>query len=106
VAVIATHSPVVLQEVPRDCVWKLRRAGRRWIPARPEIETFGENVGVLTTEVFGLEVTQSGFHKILQSKVDQGMSMSDIIEEFEGKLGGEGRSIVRGMIRRRDTAAS
>lgn len=27
VAIIATHSPVVLQEVPRSCVWKLRRTG-------------------------------------------------------------------------------
>ena len=27
VAIIATHSPVVLQEVPKSCVWKLRRSG-------------------------------------------------------------------------------
>ncbi len=27
VSIIATHSPVVLQETPRDCVWKLRRVG-------------------------------------------------------------------------------
>lgn len=57
VAVIATHSPVVLQEVPRSCVWKLRRSGAVAAVERPAIETFGENVGVLTREVFGLEVT-------------------------------------------------
>ena len=28
VAIIATHSPVVLQEVPRSCVWKIVRHGR------------------------------------------------------------------------------
>jgi predicted ATPase len=27
VAIVATHSPVVLQEVPRSCVWKIRRSG-------------------------------------------------------------------------------
>ncbi len=27
VGIIATHSPVILQEVPRACVWKLRRNG-------------------------------------------------------------------------------
>ncbi len=32
VAIIATHSPVVLQEVPQKCVWKLRRslAAKHW----------------------------------------------------------------------------
>jgi predicted ATP-dependent endonuclease of OLD family len=60
VAIIATHLPVVLQEVPRTCVWKLRRSGSLLTAAPPEIETFGENVGVLTREAFGLEVTRSG----------------------------------------------
>ena len=27
VGVIATHSPVIVQEVPKDCVWILRRVG-------------------------------------------------------------------------------
>ena len=44
VAIIATHSPVVLQEVPRSCSWKLRRSGRVTIAERPAVETFGENV--------------------------------------------------------------
>jgi AAA domain, putative AbiEii toxin, Type IV TA system len=48
VAIIATHSPVILQEVPKSCVWMLRRAGDISIAERPTVETFGENVGVLT----------------------------------------------------------
>jgi predicted ATP-dependent endonuclease of OLD family len=35
VAVIATHSPVVLQEVPKSCAWKLRRSGRVALAERP-----------------------------------------------------------------------
>jgi predicted ATPase len=53
-AIVATHSPVVLQEVPKDCVWVLRRSGETVHVERPDIETFGENTGVLTREVFGL----------------------------------------------------
>lgn len=60
VAIIATHSPVVLQEVPRSCVSRLRRVGDSVTVESPAIETFGENVGTLTSEVFGLEVTNSG----------------------------------------------
>jgi predicted ATP-dependent endonuclease of OLD family len=66
VAIVATHSPVVLQEVPRSCAWNLRRTGAVVNAERLELETFGENVGTLTREVFGLEVTHSGFHKMLQ----------------------------------------
>ena len=51
VAIIATHSPVVLQEVPASCAWKIRRTGQAFPAERPDIETFGENVGVLTREV-------------------------------------------------------
>ena len=69
VAIIATHSPVVLQETPRTCVWKLRRSGSLQTADQPEIETFGENVGILTREAFGLEVTRSGFHREIEKAV-------------------------------------
>ncbi|WP_286397128.1 ATP-dependent nuclease [Acinetobacter towneri] len=51
IAIIATHSPVVLQEIPRKCVWKLFRHGKNVEIDRPKIETFGESVSDLTTEV-------------------------------------------------------
>lgn len=54
VALIATHSPVVLQEVSNLCVWKLFRQGNLSSIKRISRNTFGENVGVLTHEVFGL----------------------------------------------------
>ncbi|MEW2329418.1 AAA family ATPase [Micromonospora chersina] len=103
VAIIATHSPVVLQEVPRVCAWKLRRSGEIVVAERPEIETFGENVGVLTREVFGLEVTRAGFHKLLRDAVAEGHSYEGIFERFEGRLGGEARALVRGLIAVRES---
>ncbi|SAK99929.1 hypothetical protein AWB78_05855 [Caballeronia calidae] len=96
VAIIATHSPVVLQEVPRSCVWKLTRVGREASASRPEIETFGENVGVLTREVFTLEVTQTGFHRLITEK-SQSASYESIMAEFGGQLGAEGRALARAL---------
>jgi ABC-type cobalamin/Fe3+-siderophores transport system ATPase subunit len=98
VAIIATHSPVVLQEVPKSCVWKLRRSGAISKAERPESETFGENVGILTREVFGLEVTQSGFHRMLQEAVDEGADYEKVVQRFGGQLGAEARAIVRALI--------
>ena len=98
-AVVATHSPVVLQEVPSDCVWKLQRSGNALAAERPQIETFGENVGTLTDEIFGLEVTATGFHKMLADAAIQSHSYEEALARFDGKLGEEGRAILRAMIR-------
>ncbi|MEO5334815.1 MAG: ATP-binding protein, partial [Magnetococcus sp. YQC-5] len=98
VAVIATHSPVVLQEVPKNCVWKISRSGARIVAERPDIETFGENVGILTREIFGLEVTHSGFHKMLHDAVAEKRNYNAVIRHFDGELGGEARAIVRGLL--------
>lgn len=98
VAIIATHSPVILQEVPSDCVWKIRRDGRIAQAERPTIETFGENVGVLTREVFGLEVTDAGFHQLLRDAVRKEESFESIVAKFDGKLGGEARALIRALL--------
>lgn len=98
VAVIATHSPVVLQEVPASCVWVITRSRDSVRADRPEIETFGENVGVLTREVFGLEVQRSGFHTLLAGAISANKGDYDAaIRAFGGQLGAEARAIARGM---------
>jgi predicted ATPase len=103
VAIIATHSPVVLQEVPKSCVWMLRRAGDAAVAERPAVETFGENVGVLTREVFGLEVTTAGFHHMIrQAVVDDGLDYDGVVDSFGGQLGAEARAITRGLVADRD----
>jgi hypothetical protein len=103
-AIIATHSPVVLQEVPKSCVWKLRRSGSVSKAERPEAETFGENVGILTREVFGLEVTKSGFHRMLQEAVDEEDDYEKVTQRFKGQLGAEARAIVRALIASKESS--
>ncbi|SCA56749.1 conserved hypothetical protein [Candidatus Terasakiella magnetica] len=102
VALIATHSPVVLQEIPKSCVWKITRSGLSVSTSRPEIETFGENVGVLTREVFGLEVAKSGFHQLLADAVATGDTYETIIYNYGNQLGFEGQAILKSMIFQRD----
>jgi ABC-type cobalamin/Fe3+-siderophores transport system ATPase subunit len=97
VALIATHSPVVLQEVPKSCVWILRRSGAVVQAERPTIETFGENVGTLTREVFGLEVTLSGFHQLIEQEVAKNATYRKVLEAFGEQLGAEGRAIASAL---------
>ena len=102
VAIIATHSPVILQEVPKTCVWRIWRSGREKRIERPMSETFGENVGTLTQAIFGLEVTNSGFHKMLNDAVLADLSYVDVLARFNGQLGDEARGIVRSLIAARE----
>lgn len=98
IAIIATHSPVVLQEIPRSCVWKMYRVGASVEIHRPRIETFAENVGTLTSEVFRLEVSRSGFHKLLAQSVAQGIGYDEIVESYDGQLGLEGRAVLKLLV--------
>ncbi|CUU46939.1 AAA family ATPase [Clostridium beijerinckii] len=98
VAIIATHSPVVLQEVPKRCVWKLRRNGHIAVAERLEIESFGQSVGSLTREVFGLEVTNSGFHNILKKASDINDDFDEMMEYFNYELGVEAMAMIQTIL--------
>ena len=98
VAIIATHSPVVLQEVPKSCVSILNRYGNEYTISRPILETFGENVGILTREVFKLEVENSGFHNILEMFANDGLTYKEIMNKFENQIGIEGQAILRAIL--------
>lgn len=97
VAIIATHSPVVVQEVPSNCVWKVAGSGGALTASRPASQTYGENVGSLTQEIFGLEVEASGFHLALKESVQQGEGYDQILASFRGRLGAEARALLRSM---------
>ncbi len=106
VAVVSTHSPVVLQEVPRSCVWMLNRNGETWFAKRPDIETFGANFESLTTQVFGVEVDKSGFHKMLADAVDGSSSYEEAKERFSCGLGDEATGILRLLWLEKQSGAS
>lgn len=97
IAILGTHSPVVLQEVPKSCVWKLNRFGTISSAERMNIESFGENVGLLTQEVFGLEVTDCGYHRILKTIANETDSYLEAIQQLNNQLGQEGRAILRNL---------
>lgn len=102
IAVVATHSPVVLQEVPATCVQIIERSGSAREVFEPSLETFGENVGTLTREVFGLEVTSTGFHALLAAEARRADSYEEAAAAFDNQLGGEAAAVLRGYLARRE----
>lgn len=102
VAIVATHSPVVLQEVPKSCVWKISRSGDTVGFSRPTIETFGESIGTLTREIFELEVENTGFHSLIKECVAENLTLEEIRSKFGGCLGTEALMIAHAMINQKN----
>jgi predicted ATPase len=98
VAIVATHSPVVLQEVPANCTWLLERHHTLMTAERPSAETFAENVGILTHRIFGLEVEEAGFFNLIRDAVLSYGDYGDIMEKYGGSIGSEGRGLIRSLI--------
>lgn len=82
-AVIATHSPVVAQEVPASQV-RVVEYGVAGPLVRPVgIQTFGENTGTLTREIFGLHTGATDYRHVL----DRLAAVFDSVEAIEEALG-------------------
>jgi predicted ATPase len=87
----ATHSPVVLQETPRRFVNVIRRNGPKTHVLAPQVETFGENVGTLTHEIFNLDNSKTDFHEVLAT-LAMDRNLNDIERLFGSPLGFQARS--------------
>lgn len=117
VAIIATHSPIILQEVPRKCVWIIQRDGDFYNIARPDRETFGESVSTLTREIFALELMKSGYYTMISERVRDVIKSTEfnrkyvkdftmdeyfniVMRGFNNEVGSEGQSIILSEIYR------
>lgn len=77
VAIIATHSPVILQEIPKNCVWILERNHSKDLLIRhPKIETFGENISVIMDDIFRLDIRNTGFYQFLSYLSEQKLELA------------------------------
>ncbi|MEW2191251.1 AAA family ATPase [Streptomyces microflavus] len=97
-AVVATHSPVLLQEVPRRYVHVLQRFGDTTRVTSPEIETFGESVGLLTRHVFNLDNSATDYHETLR-QMGERFSFDEVSELFDGELSAQSLAYLAGIPR-------
>lgn len=99
-AVLATGSPVIMQDVPRDCTWILRRDGRAASAARPGIETWGENTGTIFRQVLGLDPMRSGYRQAIDDAARANPGYNATIRALRDLVGSEGRAYAMVTARR------
>jgi predicted ATPase len=99
--VVATHSPIVLQEIPARHVIVLRRNFDYISVEPPELETFAENIGTLTKHVFNLDSSDTDYQGILR-ELARGRTLEQILDLFDGRLSSQGRSLILSFQRSTD----
>lgn len=95
IAVVATHSPVVVQESMARHVHVVRREGDLTSVLPVSTETFGESIGHITAQVFGMESNATDFHKVLDSLVEKYKTLESIEALFmDGIMSHQARAYV------------
>lgn len=91
-AIIATHSPIVLQEVPAKDVQVIERFGTIVRAVSPQLETFGAGLGELTHEAFGLDNSVSDYRTVIRELAKK-LSLEELEELFPLGLSSQARAL-------------
>ena len=97
-SVVATHSPVVVQETLGRHVSVVNRVGDEITILPPRIETYGESIGEITDEVFRLHPGATDFHATLKAMVDVGLTTEQINSRFDRGLSLQARAYVMSLV--------
>ena len=82
--ILTTHSPIIIQEIPKDCVKIIHSNDGNFINMiKPEYQTLGENLSTLTNTIFGLNQYQSGFYKLIKEIIQNRDSYKYTIEDIQ-----------------------
>jgi len=95
-AIIATHSPIVLQDVPSDCVKILKRTLNTTHTSTLTIESFAENLTTLTEEVFETSLSNSNWANVLY-KMAQELPYEEALSLFKNPLSLNGQVYLKSL---------
>lgn len=85
-AVLATHSPIVIQEVPAERVLVLRREGNVTTAEPLGLESFGESISELTRHVFETHDAETQYRQVLKQLAHR-EDAEDVMGRFPMGLG-------------------
>ncbi|MFS9215586.1 AAA family ATPase [Streptococcus infantis] len=93
VCLLATHSAIVLQEVPNTNIRKLKYDFESHMGSIVKLssKTYGESISFINDTIFGTDLRNTGFYKVLQDKIGE----EQISDSFEAVLGSEARIILQ-----------
>ena len=94
-AIIATHSPIIIQEIPSRYVKVLDRQGNTPMIYDLPLESFGENIEILTQEVFKTKDVEDNY-KVVLKKLSRDYEYQTVLSMFNN-LSLNAKSYLLGM---------
>lgn len=86
-AIIATHSPLVVQQLPKECVHVIRRDRMTPMVLRPTFQTFGESISEITRFVFASTEADRDYRNTLDTLFELAEGdIQAVREQFDGQL--------------------
>ncbi len=95
-SIIATHSPVVIQEIPRKRVILFERDDKTTIAKKLDIETFGESISELTRHVFDT-IEIPSFYKKRLKKLSGRRDFESVMGLFDNNLSMSAQSFLMSL---------
>lgn len=83
--IIATHSPIILQEIPSKFIRVFERQGNMPIIFPPTIECFGENLSNINNAIFHVDEEEEIYKQVLKNLAQEN-SYGQIMELFGQRL--------------------
>lgn len=84
-AIIATHSPIILQQIPSKFVRVFDNYSGKLTTRTLELESLGENLNTITNEVFNTFESEQPYKKILDN-LAKNHTNKEINQRFDNKL--------------------
>jgi predicted ATPase len=94
--IISTHSPLVVREIPSKNVYIFERDGNTPITRPLDIESYGENLTVITNHIFETTEVKEGYKKTLK-KLSKSFKYEEILELFDNELSLNARIFLSGL---------
>lgn len=84
-AILSTHSPIIIQEIPSKYINVVERINNTPSVRKLHIESFGENLTTITNEVFDVRNSESNYKGWLK-KMAETMTYEQILNIFDDSL--------------------
>ncbi|PGM96007.1 AAA family ATPase [Bacillus cereus] len=103
-AILCTHSPILVQEIPSMYVRKLNMLDKNTIIyERPNIETFGTNISDITADIFNVLDRESLYRSKLKEWVNEkNLSEEEILMQFDDRLSFKTQLYLASLCKERD----
>lgn len=84
-AIVSTHSPVIVQEIPSQYIHVLDRQEDILTIRHPDIECFGNNISDIITDVFDVSTHESNYKTLLKN-ISHNLPFDSVRNIFNDKL--------------------